>query len=68
MGSAEGAKKARKVREKNVKLKIQGAINVLNLYGEKITVRAVAKQAEVSSTTASKYLKTFYSLSSAIIA
>lgn len=59
MGSAEGAKKARKVREKNVKIKIQGAINVLNLYGEKITVRAVAKQAGVSSTTASKYLKTF---------
>lgn len=57
MGSEKGAEKARKIREQKIKEKIQGAINVLRLYGDRISVRSVAKQAEVSTTTAAKYLK-----------
>lgn len=57
MGSIEGAEKARKVREKKIKAQIQSAIGVLRMYGDKITVRSVATQAEISTATAAKYLK-----------
>lgn len=57
MGSAKGAKKARQVREKNIKAKIQSAICIQQLYGDKITVRNIAEQAQISTTTAAKYLR-----------
>jgi len=57
VGSAKGAKKARQVREKNVKAKIQSAICIQQLYGDKITVRTIAQQAQISTTTAAKYLR-----------
>ena len=57
MGSVKGAKKARQVREKNIKGKIQSAICIQQLYGEKVTVRNLAAQAQISTTTAAKYLR-----------
>ncbi|MFA6396889.1 MAG: hypothetical protein WCW84_13075 [Sulfurimonas sp.] len=57
MGSAKGATKARQVRKKNIKAKIQSAICMQQLYGEKITVRNLAEQAQISTTTAAKYLR-----------
>ncbi len=57
MGRVEGIAKARAIRTKRIKSKIQTAINVLKMYGTKITVRAVSEEAGVSTTTAQKYLK-----------
>lgn len=66
MGSAKGAEKARKVREKKIKAKIQSAICIQQLYGEKITVRNIAEQAQISTTTAAKYLREIRKNNSAI--
>jgi len=57
VGSENGAQKARLVREKKIKAKIQSAICIQQLYGEKVTVRNLAEQAQISTTTAAKYLK-----------
>lgn len=57
MSRIEGAAKATAIRQARVKAKIQGAINVLRLYGTKITVRAVAEEACIGTATAQKYLK-----------
>lgn len=58
MTRSESAAKATKIRETRVKGKIQTALNVLNMYSDKkITVRAIAEEAGVSTTTAQKYLK-----------
>jgi hypothetical protein len=48
-------KKATKVREDIAKRKIVDAINIKRMYGDKITVYSVAKQAKVSFNTAKKY-------------
>lgn len=55
MNRSEAIKKARAIKTQRVKDKIQGAINVLNLYGKKLTVRAIAEEAGVSKTTVQKY-------------
>jgi len=57
MSKTEGAAKATKIRQERVKGKIQTAINVLRLYGAKITAEAVAKEAKIARGTAQKYLK-----------
>lgn len=57
MGSEKGAAKARKIREKQVKAKIQAAIGIRLLYGKKPTVRSVAEEAQISTATAAKYLR-----------
>jgi len=57
VGSENGAQKARLVREKKIKAKIQSAICIQQLYGEKVTVRNLAEHAQISTTTAAKYLK-----------
>jgi DNA-binding GntR family transcriptional regulator len=56
MGRVEGMAKARAVKTERVKGRIQTAINILRLYGKKITVRSVADEAGVSTTSAQKYL------------
>jgi len=57
MSRVQGAAKATAIRQAKVKGKIQTAINVLKLYGSKITVRALAEEAGISTATAQKYLK-----------
>lgn len=57
MGRTEGIAKARAVKTVRVKGKIQTAINILTMYGTKITVRAVSDEAGVSAATSQKYLK-----------
>lgn len=57
MSRVEGMAKARAIKSERVKAKIQGAINVLKLYGTKITVRSVAEEAGIGTATAQKYLK-----------
>lgn len=52
----EAIKKARTIKTERVKNKIQSAVNILNLYGTKITVRAVAEESGVSTSTVQKYL------------
>lgn len=54
----EAIKKARAIKTKRVQNNIQSAINILTLYGAKITVRSVAKESGVSTSTIQKYLKT----------
>lgn len=57
MSRIEGMAKARAIKSERVRAKIQGAINVLRLYGAKITVRSVAEEAGIGTATAQKYLK-----------
>jgi len=57
MGSEKGAAKARRIREKQVRSKIQSAIGIHMLYGKKMTVRSLAEEAQISTTTAAKYLR-----------
>jgi hypothetical protein len=57
MNRAEAAAKATKVRQERIKAKIQAAINVLRLYGKKITAEAVTKEAGIARGTAQKYIK-----------
>ena len=57
MSRIQGAAKARLILEAQTKGKIQTAINVLRLYGSKITVRSLAEEAGISTATAQKYLK-----------
>jgi len=52
----KAAKHATKIRQERVKRKIQDAINLLRLKGEKITAYKVAKTASISYNTAKKYL------------
>lgn len=56
MSRIEGAAKARAKLEIQTRGKIQTAINVLKLYGTKITVRSLAEEAGISKSTAQKYL------------
>jgi hypothetical protein len=56
MSRIEGAAKATAIRQARIKASIQGAINVLKLYGTKITVRSLAEEAGISKSTAQKYL------------
>lgn len=55
MTRAEAVAKARAIKTKRVKTKIQSAINILNLYNTKLTVRAIAEEAGVSKNTVQKY-------------
>lgn len=58
MTRSESAAKATKIREMRVKGKIQTALNILQMYSDKkITVRAIAEEAGISTTTAAKYLR-----------
>lgn len=57
MTRTEAMEKAREVKTERVKAKIQGAINILRLYGKKITAKAVAIEAGISEPTAQKYIK-----------
>ena len=54
----EAMEKARAIKTQRVKDKINGAINVLKLYGKKITIRAISEESGVSKTTVQKYLST----------
>lgn len=56
MSRIEGAAKARAKLEIQTRGKIQTAINVLRLYGTKITVRSLAEEAGISKSTSQKYL------------
>lgn len=51
----EAMERARAVKTQRAKDKIQGAINVIRLYGKKPTVRLIAEEAGVSKTTVQKY-------------
>lgn len=57
MSRADAAAKATAARQERAKAKIQGAINILRLYGKKITAKAVAEEAGVNLKTAQKYVK-----------
>lgn len=57
MTRSEAATKATAVKQERTKAKIQGAINVLRLYGKKITAEAVAEEAKIARGTAQKYVK-----------
>lgn len=58
MSRTEGAAKARAILQEKTKGKIQTAINILRLYGDKkITAKAVAEEAGVDIKTAQKYVK-----------
>lgn len=57
MSRADAAAKATKARQERTKAKINGAINVLRLYGKKITAEAVAEEAKIARGTAQKYIK-----------
>lgn len=57
MSRSDAAAKATAVRQERTKAKIQGAINVLRLYGRKITAKAVADEAGINLKTAQKYVK-----------
>lgn len=57
MSRADAAAKATAARQERTKAKIQGAINVLRLYGKKITAEAVAEEAGIARGTAQKYIK-----------
>lgn len=54
----EAMAKARAIKTQRVKDKIQSAINILNLYGAKITIRAISSESGVSTSTVQKYLST----------
>jgi AcrR family transcriptional regulator len=56
MTKAQSMAKARAIKTQRVKDRIQSAINILNLYGKKTTIRAIAEEAGVSKTTVQKYL------------
>lgn len=47
--------KATKVRQEQAKIKIETAVNLMRMFNKRITVYAVAKEAEVSYNTANKY-------------
>lgn len=57
MTRSEAMEKAREVKTERVKAQIQGAINILRLYGKKITAKAVAEEAGIALGTAQKYVK-----------
>lgn len=57
MTRKEAAKKASDARAERSKVKIDMAINIITKESRKLTVRALAEVAEVSITTAQKYLK-----------
>jgi len=57
MSRIEGAAKARAKLQIQTRGKILTAINILSLYGTKITVRSLAEEAGISTSTAQKYLK-----------
>lgn len=57
MSRISGIAKARAIRTKEVKIRIQNAINVFKLYNKKPTVRGLAEEAGVSTATIQKYLK-----------
>ena len=57
MSRSDAAAKATAARQERTKAKIQGAINVLRLYGKKITAKAVAEEAGINLKTAQKYVK-----------
>ena len=57
MTRQEAARVATQTRMARVQAKIEQAINLLNMEGKKITVRAVAEFAQISTKTAQKYLK-----------
>ncbi len=58
MTKAESMSRARAIRTQRTKDKIQSAINILRLYGDrKITVRAISEESGVSKTTVQKHWK-----------
>jgi len=58
MTKTESMSKARAIRTQRTKDKIQSAVNILRLYGDrKITVRAISEESGVSKTTVQKYWK-----------
>ena len=48
-------KKATKTRQDIAKKKIEASVNMMRMFNQKITVYSVAKEAQVSYNTASKY-------------
>jgi AcrR family transcriptional regulator len=51
----QSLERARAIKTQRVKDKIIGARNILQLYGKKLTIRAIAEEAGVSKTTVQKY-------------
>jgi AcrR family transcriptional regulator len=56
MTKIQSIAKARAIKTQRAKDKVQGAINILKLYGTKPTIRAIAEESGVSKTTVQKYL------------
>jgi hypothetical protein len=48
-------KKATKTRQDIAKKKIEASVNMMRMFNQKITIYSVAKEAQVSYNTASKY-------------
>jgi len=48
-------KKATKTRQETAKKKIEASVNMMRMFNQKITIYSVAKEAQVSYNTASKY-------------
>ncbi|RXJ86467.1 hypothetical protein [Arcobacter sp. CECT 8985] len=51
----KATQKATKVRQDIARKKIESTVNMMRLFNQKITVYSVAKEAQVSYNTASKY-------------
>jgi DNA-directed RNA polymerase specialized sigma subunit len=51
----EGIQKARLARTKQVKKKIETAVNILRMYGKEPTIRSIAEEAGVSKDSVLKY-------------
>ncbi len=57
MTRQEAARVATQTRMERAKARIEAAVNLLQMQGEKITVRSVAEAAQVAKDTAAKYLR-----------
>jgi len=57
MTRQEAARVATQTRMERAKARIEAAVNLLKMQGEKITVRSVAEAAQVAKDTAAKYLR-----------
>ena len=52
---SKATKKATKTRQEVAKKKIEASVNMMRMFNQKITIYSVAKEAQVSYNTASKY-------------
>ena len=57
MTRQEAARIATQTKVARVKSKVEAAVNILKMQGEKISCRKVAEAAQISRNTAAKYLR-----------